>query len=82
MLHNRPAPAALKCKPLNMRTSSRAEGGGEVELKMVAGVGFEPHDLDLMRVASYQAALSRNLNRLGGDDWTRTSDPRLMKAVL
>ena len=47
-----------------MRTSSRAEGGGEVELKMVAGVGFEPHDLDLMRVASYQAALSRNLNRL------------------
>lgn len=29
-------------------------------MQLVAGVGFEPHDLDLMRVASYQAALSRN----------------------
>ena len=29
---------------------------------LVAEMGFEPHDLDLMRVASYLAALLRNLS--------------------
>ena len=30
---------------------------------MVAGVGFEPHDLQVMSLASYRTALPRDRNR-------------------
>ena len=32
-----------------------------LSLRLVAGVGFEPHDLQRMRLTSYQTALSRDL---------------------
>ena len=49
---------------------------------MVAGVGFEPHDLQVMSLTSYRAALSRHI-RVAGDisparGWTQVSRPAQM----
>ena len=47
-----------------------------MELFLVAGVGFEPHDLRVMSPTSYQAALPRDINFLatafGAGDRGRT----------
>ena len=43
--------------------------------KMVAGVGFEPHDLQVMSLTSYQAALSRDNKINGGERGIRTPAP-------
>ena len=37
--------------------------------KLVAGVGFEPHDLRVMSPTSYQTALPRDINK-----WRRKRD--------
>ena len=43
-----------------IRKKGRKTGFG-----LVAGVGFEPHDLRVMSPTSYQAALSRHIDKSG-----------------
>ena len=42
---------------------------------MVAGVGFEPHDLQVMSLTSYRAALSRHIS-VAGDISPARGGPR------
>ena len=62
LAHPRPPPSVVvgKAHPCE-REKEKTHRKGVFFLFLVAGVGFEPHDLRVMRPTSYQAALPRDI---------------------